>query len=146
MQPSKPCPFCDPAQAYRYIVEGNNFRVMYPKNPEGAYHVLITPKQHIATIDDIPSGYFEELGQTIKLLSKTAKQHLGEKYAGFNILSNNGGPLVNQQVMHCHVHVFLRTSDDKPLRLSDHHQPIHDFTPTELEHLAELQSWFTPVN
>ena len=144
MQQSKNnCPFCDSKQSYRFIFEGSQLRVMYPKNPGCSYHVLIVAKQHISSLEKLPVSCFEELGQTIKLLDATAKKELGDKYLGYNLLSNNGGPAVSQYVDHCHIHMFLRTTDDKKDPIKDHvHADARNLTVSDRRYLAENQQWF----
>lgn len=143
----KTCPFCDPSQSYRSIIDGDGMRVIYPKNPACAYHVLIVPKQHISSIDGLDSNQFIEIQKLLKKLVTIAKRQLGQDFVGFQLLSNNGGPQVNQHVMHAHIHVFLRTKKDEgdPL-LSKGGSSKLELTAEDWKNMRILQAWFAPTN
>lgn len=139
----KSCPFCDPVQSYRYLSETSSMRVIYPKNPACAYHVLVTPKKHVSTIDKLSPRQFNEVLSLLQLLVKTAQKNLGQDYIGFQILSNNGGTLVNQHVAHCHIHVFLRTKQDKidPTQ-NNRESKILELNDENLKNMNILRGWF----
>lgn len=139
------CPFCDEEQSYRYILEMEKVRVVYPKDPACAFHVLITPKRHVQFLDQLTTSEHEQISVLLRLLAVEARRRLGESFIGYNVLSNNGTALVNQRVKHCHVHVLLRTTDDDELDLlsSRHKDRPTELTTTQLTNMAELQSWFS---
>lgn len=139
---SKSCPFCDASQNYRYITETSLMRVIYPRNPAIQHHLLITPKRHVKQIDELSEAESEQLFQLIKRLNTAAQARLGGAYLGFNLLSNNGTPAINQQVPHAHMHIFLRTSRDKVDPLLAPHTKIMDFTKKQMEDLRTIQKWF----
>jgi len=143
MSSSKTCPFCDKSQAFRFIVESHTMRVVYPRNPVIPYHLLITPKRHIKLLDDLRPNEETELFELLKKITNKSKANLGSKYLGFNLLSNNGSETINQRIPHAHVHVFIRTKDDKddPI-LARHTSTSIEFSKTQLENLASIKSWF----
>lgn len=143
MSSSKICPFCDSSQVFRYITETSQMRAIYPKNPAIAYHVLITPKRHVKHLDDLTTSESLQAFVLLKQLTKKAKLNLKSAYLGFNVLSNNGDPSINQQVPHAHIHAFLRTKQDKidPIKSRHSKQPM-EFTQEQLKDLEAIKSWF----
>lgn len=135
------CPFCDKAQQYRYIYESKYARIMYPLNPAGAYHTLITPSRHIEHLHELSISEWEEFGKLLRLLHKKASANI-DRYIGYNILSNNGDKRINQQVQHCHMHVFLRTSDDLSNPLTKPHSAVYELSDEQKKSLAQLQALF----
>lgn len=114
------CPFCDPAQKYRQLTETKLVQAMYAKSPACKYHVLLMPKRHVRFFDDMTKAEEIELYSLLQYIVRQARKKLPD-FIGYNLLSNNGGPQVRQRVPHCHVHLFLRSSDDKQDPLATTH-------------------------
>jgi len=101
------CPFCDiverkiPADI---VYEDENivaFRDIHPKAPT---HVLIIPKQHISTINDLHEGDAQLAGQLI-IVAKEIAHKEGCATSGYRLVmncNNDGG----QTVYHIHVHLL----------------------------------------
>ncbi|MCT4632872.1 MAG: histidine triad nucleotide-binding protein [Firmicutes bacterium] len=73
-------------------------------NPVAPQHVLIIPKKHIASLNDLSQEDEVLMGKVILVASKLAKE-LGIDDAGYRIVSNcgkNGG----QTVGHIHYHLL----------------------------------------
>jgi histidine triad (HIT) family protein len=73
-------------------------------NAQAPTHVLIVPKEHIESLNDIAQGDEALLGYLLRLAPKIANQH-GIAESGFRVVINtgeNGG----QSVWHLHVHVM----------------------------------------
>lgn len=73
-------------------------------NPVAPHHVLIIPKKHIASLNDLTQEEEVLMGKVILVASKLAKE-LGVDDAGYRIVSNcgkNGG----QTVGHIHYHLL----------------------------------------
>lgn len=72
-------------------------------NPQAPTHLLVIPKKHIATIDDVDTKDEQLLGKMVLTAKKLAKtEGLGEGYRlVFNV--NAGG---GQVVYHIHLHVL----------------------------------------
>lgn len=142
--PFKVCPFCDESQSYRFVTESEHMRLIYPKNPAIPFHILVVPKKHIETLDELPEAYFVEFARLLKELVGHVHKQLGKDYLGYNLLSNNGSEAVNQRVKHTHLHVFLRSRQDGIDPITDHaHQDPQDFTPKQREDLQIIKTWYT---
>lgn len=138
------CPFCDKTQSYRYIAETESMLAIYPKAPACSYHVLITPKRHIAYLDSLSNDEVIEMYGLMRHLVDVTKQNVPD-FIGYNVLSNNGGSKVRQQVMHCHVHLFLRTASDTRDPLAPRHNASPpDLTEEDLGNLTKLRQWIGP--
>lgn len=77
------------------------FRDIQPKAPT---HILIIPKVHIPTLDDVKSNHKELLGNLIKVSSDLAKVE-GISDTGYRTVFNckqDGG----QTVYHIHLHLL----------------------------------------
>lgn len=73
-------------------------------NPQAPIHVLIIPKKHIATIDDLDTADELLLGKMI-LIAKKIAAHEGLSNKGYRLVFNvhsQGG----QDVFHIHLHVL----------------------------------------
>lgn len=104
---SMSCLFCDIVQGTipAEIVFDNEqiiaFRDIHPQAP---YHVLIIPKQHIATINDTLDGDNILLGKMI-IQAKKIAQADGFSEDGYRLVFNinpNGG----QEIYHIHLHLL----------------------------------------
>ncbi len=73
-------------------------------NPQGPTHVLVIPKEHIATINDLQEHHAELMGKIYLTAAKVAAQEgIAEK--GYRTVMNcnrDGG----QEVYHIHLHVI----------------------------------------
>ncbi len=85
------------------------FKDIYPAAP---VHILIIPKQHIATLSDVDASHTEILGKMLALAPKIAKQEGcavtydadGKPQGGYKTLINSG-PNGGQEIYHLHMHV-----------------------------------------
>ncbi len=82
-------------------------------NPAAPVHMLIIPKQHIATLSDCNDSHAPLLGKMLALAPKLAEEHGiaakvgpdGQRSGGYKTLINCG-PNGGQEVYHLHVHVY----------------------------------------
>ena len=72
-------------------------------------HVLLIPKQHYATIDEMPAEGAALLMGHIPALVRAVQAVTGCE--GVNVLQNNG-KAAHQEVPHVHVHIIPRTPGD----------------------------------
>jgi histidine triad (HIT) family protein len=73
-------------------------------NPQAPSHVLIIPRRHIASLDEMSSADTEAIGTTILRATEIARQlHLHED--GYRLVINNG-EAAGQTVFHIHVHLI----------------------------------------
>ena len=70
-------------------------------------HVLVVPRQHHATLAELPTGLVPSLFDAVQRLSSAVPRALGAQ--GTFVAANNQ---VSQSVPHLHVHVVPRTKGD----------------------------------
>jgi histidine triad (HIT) family protein len=76
------------------------FRDIAPRAPT---HVLVIPKRHIASLDDVDDADGALLGKLVQAARRAARENgLG---AGWRLVVNTG-PDAGQSVPHVHVHVL----------------------------------------
>jgi histidine triad (HIT) family protein len=73
-------------------------------NPQAPTHVLIVPKEHIESLNDIAQGDEALLGHLLRLAPKIANQ-FGLAENGFRAVINTGEN-AGQSVWHLHVHLL----------------------------------------
>ncbi len=101
------CLFCKIAQAQikiDYLYEDNNIVAFRDINPQAPQHILIIPRQHIATLNDLDESNSTLLGDMI-LAAKTLATEIGFANSGYRILMNcneDGG----QTIYHIHLHLL----------------------------------------
>jgi histidine triad (HIT) family protein len=82
-------------------------------NPAAPVHLLVIPKQHIATLSDCTDVQAPLLGKMLALAPKLAAEHgiavqldaEGNRSGGYKTLINVG-PNGGQEVYHLHLHVY----------------------------------------
>ncbi len=91
------------------LYESENFMVFLDISPANKGHVLIVPKQHAQSLTDLPEYIAQEFGELQLKLSKAVMS--ATKAEGFNLLLNDG-KAAGQEVMHAHMHIMPRFSND----------------------------------
>ena len=108
----KNCIFCKIAKGEiksEKVAESDSFFAIRDIHPRAEGHTLIIPKQHWATLLDIPDKYGNEL---LEFTKGVASSLLDEKKGdGFNVLMNNL-EVAGQVVMHAHIHIVPRKEGD----------------------------------
>jgi histidine triad (HIT) family protein len=77
--------------------------------PVNAGHVLVVPREHYESIEDIPPSLASHLFQVSMQLAPVVKQVAGAE--GLNLVVNSG-LAAGQDVFHYHVHVIPRRQGD----------------------------------
>jgi len=77
--------------------------------PAAEGHILVCPKQHYETLDQIPLSLSQPLFEAFLRISKAVTKLPGVK--GYNLLQNNH-PAAGQVVPHAHFHIVPRKEDD----------------------------------
>jgi len=101
------CLFCKMATAeisVEFIYEDDFLLAFKDINPQAPFHVLIIPRKHISTINDIAEEDSSLIGNMTLLAAKLAQQN-GFANAGYRTVMNcnaDGG----QSVFHIHMHVL----------------------------------------
>jgi histidine triad (HIT) family protein len=72
--------------------------------PEAPVHVLIVPKRHIATLNDLDAGDDATVGSMIRLAARLAKDR-GVDTAGYRTVFNCNSH-AGQTVFHIHLHLL----------------------------------------
>ena len=86
-------------------------------NPVHAGHTLVIPKDHIATIFDMPERTWRRVQETVRKVASAVEHGTGAD--GVNMLMNNREH-AGQVVHHAHVHLIPRFRGDG-LTLWPHH-------------------------
>ncbi len=101
------CIFCKIAKheiQANIIYEDEMLVAFHDLFPQAPLHILIIPKNHYATLNDVPTGEFGILGQMMQTAQQLAKSQ-GFSEQGFRLVMNcnsDGG----QSVYHIHLHLL----------------------------------------
>jgi histidine triad (HIT) family protein len=95
------------------VYEDDDLLAFKDINPAAPVHLLIIPKQHLATLSDATDEHAGLLGKMLALVPKLAAEHgigvkvdaHGERSGGFKTLINSG-PDGGQEVHHLHLHLY----------------------------------------
>jgi histidine triad (HIT) family protein len=73
-------------------------------NPQAPMHVLVVPRRHIATLNDLSDGDDALVGEMIRRAAALAKEH-GYAERGYRTVFNCNAD-ARQTVFHIHLHVL----------------------------------------
>ena len=73
-------------------------------NPQGPTHVLVIPKQHIATLNDLSPEHDAIVGELVRRAAAIAKER-GIDGGGFRVVLNTNRD-AGQTVFHIHLHLI----------------------------------------
>lgn len=73
-------------------------------NPQAPCHVLVIPKEHIASVNDVEPAHAEIMGKLFVAAREVAKKK-GVDESGYRCVMNTGAD-VGQTVFHVHLHVL----------------------------------------
>jgi histidine triad (HIT) family protein len=110
--PHPTCPFCDlirGAGEVSMCYEDSNVVSFMDIQPVNAGHVLVVPREHYESLEDIPHALATHLFDVAMQLAPVVK-HVGGA-DGMNIVVNSGAA-AGQDVFHFHVHVIPRCQGD----------------------------------
>jgi histidine triad (HIT) family protein len=77
------------------------FRDLHPKAPQ---HVLVVPREHIVSLNDLQGGP-DGLGGSLLRFVVSVADRLGVRESGYRVLTNVG-PDGGQEVQHLHFHIL----------------------------------------
>jgi len=83
------------------ILEDDNFLAFHDINPKAPVHILVIPKVHVDSFDDVSGELMSGMTEFIKEVARAVKI---EK-SGYRVITNigeNGG----QEVKHLHFHIL----------------------------------------
>lgn len=89
------------------VYEDDKVLVFLDINPNTNGHMLIVPKEHVVTVDDISEDLAKHILKVEKEMYSLLKDKL--KCEGMTIVQNND---LGQEVKHYHVHLIPRYKDD----------------------------------
>jgi histidine triad (HIT) family protein len=73
-------------------------------NPQAPMHVLIVPRRHISTLNDLAASDDELIGEMVRRAAAIARAH-GHAEAGYRTVFNCNAA-AGQTVFHVHLHVI----------------------------------------
>lgn len=86
------------------LYEDSDLIVIRDINPQAPVHLLVIPKEHIATINDAGEQHEQLLGKMLLVAKKMAQaENMSEKGYRLVFNVNSGG---GQDVYHIHLHVL----------------------------------------
>lgn len=86
------------------VAERDNLIAFKDRNPIAPTHILIIPKKHIATINDLETGDVQLIGEMIMIAKEIAKD-LAISEKGYKLLFRVG-EWGGQEVLHIHLHLI----------------------------------------
>ena len=104
------CLFCkiiDGSIPSKTVYEDDIVKVFLDINPNTDGHMLIVPKKHVVTVNDIDSELASHIVEVKKKMYDLLKEKLNIE--GLTIVQNND---LGQDVKHYHVHLIPRYKDD----------------------------------
>jgi len=73
-------------------------------NPQAPVHILVIPKEHIESANDVDEGNSDVIGHIFAVINRLVKE-LGIDKDGYRIV-NNCGEFGGQTVSHIHFHIL----------------------------------------
>jgi len=90
--------------AARIVYENDEILAFEDINPKAPVHILIIPKEHIASLEDLPKNRESLLGRILGKARVIAAER-GIAKSGYRIVLNTG-PDSGQDVSHIHFHLL----------------------------------------
>ena len=107
MAGNEKCLFCRIANGEitaRKVYEDDDVVAFHDINPQAPTHVLVIPRRHIPTLDDLTEADAATIGTTLVRVARIAReQNLASD--GYRVIANNG-EAAGQTVFHIHFHVL----------------------------------------
>ncbi len=105
--PAGDCIFCRiaageiPAQP---VAQDDGFIAFPDQHPLARVHVLVVPRRHLTSLDDIDELGVDGAGRLLRFIAETAR-NAGVAESGYRVVTNTG-PDAGQKVMHLHWHII----------------------------------------
>jgi len=100
------CLFCKIAGGEipsKKVYEDDEFFAFHDINPQAPTHVLVIPRRHIASLEDVAADDEALLGRLLLVCRRLARE-LGIE-TGYRVVNNCGAP-AGQSVFHIHFHLL----------------------------------------
>ena len=117
------CLFCEIVKGNipsNTIYEDDLVKVFLDINPNTNGHMLIIPKKHMVTVEDLDAETEVRILEVKKKMYKLLKEKLNVE--GMTVCQNND---LGQEVKHYHVHLIPRYSDDC-WKMAFNHEDLKD--------------------
>ncbi|MFA6369820.1 MAG: HIT family protein [Patescibacteria group bacterium] len=111
------------------VMETEDVLVFLDNAPVNPGHMLVIPKKHLATLEELNDELLGALILKVKEAGALLKTKLG--YSGYNVILNND-PIAGQEIPHLHWHIIPRVLEDTPLRF-----PEKKYNPGEMAAICE---------
>jgi histidine triad (HIT) family protein len=101
------CIFCKIAEGSipsRKVFENDRILAFHDIQPAAPVHILIIPKKHIPSLNEMGDKDWELIGEIAKTARLLAKEH-GVEDSGYRLV-NNCGKDGGQEVFHLHFHLM----------------------------------------
>ena len=101
------CIFCkivDKKIPAKIVYEDDEVLAFEDLHPQAPVHVLIIPKEHVASLNDLPEGRGDLVASALIKARKIA-QRLGVDQSGYRIVLNTAKDS-GQEVFHIHFHLL----------------------------------------
>lgn len=86
------------------VHEDDDVIAFHDINPQAPTHVLVIPRHHIPSLDDLTAGDVRTIGTAVLRAAEIARSlHL--QHDGYRIVVNNGEG-AGQTVFHIHIHIL----------------------------------------
>lgn len=88
----------------KVVYEDDKVMAFHDINPQAPVHILVIPKEHIPTLNDINEEQKELIGHIFTVIKQIAKE-MGIAKSGYRVLVNcnrDGG----QEIYHLHFHLL----------------------------------------
>ena len=85
------------------VYDDEDVYAFHDVRPQAPVHLLVIPKDHVATLYDAGMGQHRALGKMLALAGELAKQEGASE--GFRIIINTGR-VGHQEVYHVHMHIL----------------------------------------
>ena len=88
----------------KVVYEDDKVMAFHDINPQAPIHILVIPKEHIPTVNDLEEKHKELIGHIFMVIKEIAKE-MGIAESGYRVLVNcnrDGG----QEIYHLHFHLL----------------------------------------
>ena len=88
----------------KVVYEDDRVMAFHDINPQAPIHILVIPKEHIPTLNDLTEEHKELIGHIFTVIKQIAKE-MGIAESGYRVLVNcnrDGG----QEIYHLHFHLL----------------------------------------
>jgi histidine triad (HIT) family protein len=101
------CVFCHIVQGQvfsRKVMENEQVYAFYDANPQAPVHILIVPKEHISTVNDLQPEHSSLVGEMFLIAQEIAREHEIDQ-RGYRLVMNCNRE-AGQSVYHIHLHLL----------------------------------------